>query len=314
MMNRGFAFLAILIFISGVPGLFAQAELPEPVFYGIAGPPAVEKAAPPEPALPDLYDLAYLWSADPGASAAALPALPPVEPRGFVSLLTLAAAASADVPTVIPANIRNNQYFLESLRLTKLAQESYDYGDYDSSTQYAAEALKYAQLSDEYVALQLKIKATNDAIAAAKTRLDWADSVGAPARYPVEFTQAQGAYEEAVTERAAEAWDPAIAAANRVLVALADVQEAPKTPPLPAQYTVRPWAISRDCLWNIAGRAWAYGDPTKWRLIYNANRTKLPEPDNPDLIHPGMVLDIPSAQGELRQGLWDPSVTYDPLP
>jgi hypothetical protein len=310
MMNRGIAFGAILIFISGVPGLFAQAELPEPGFYGIAGAPAAGKIAAPKPALPALYDLAYLWSAAPGASDPALP----VESRGFVSLLTLAAAASADVPTVIPANIRNNQYFLESLRLTKLAQEAYDYGDYDASAQYAADALKYAQLSDEYVALQLKIKAANDAIAAAKTRLDWADSVGAPARYPVEFGQAQGAYEEAVTERAAEAWDPAIAAANRVLIALADVREAPKTPPLPAQYTVRPWAISRDCLWNIAGRAWAYGDPTKWRLIYNANRAKLPNPDNPDLINPGMVLDIPSARGELRQGMWDPGVTYDPLP
>jgi hypothetical protein len=309
MMNRGIVFGAILVFISGVPGLFAQAELPEPVFYEIAGAPAAEKTAVPKSALPALFDTAHLWSDGPGASDPV-----PAESRGFVSLLTLAAAATADVPTVIPANIRNNQYYLESLRLTKLAQESYDYGDYDSSTQYAAEALKYAQLSDEYVILQLKIKETNDAITAAKTRLDWADSVGAPARYPIEFNQAQGAYEEAVTERAAEAWDPAIAAADRVLIALANVQEAPKTPPLPALYTVRTWATSRDCLWNIAGRAWAYGDPTKWRLIYNANRAKLPEPSNPDLLTPGMVLDIPSLRGEFRQGMWNPGVTYDPLP
>jgi hypothetical protein len=310
-MNRGIPFLAAMILISGA--LFAQPELPEPVFYGIPEPLAAPAAPAPGPA--DFLDLAYLWSADPGGddlSPAFGEPLPPA-PITLVPLFALAAAASADVPTVIPANIRNNQYYLESLRLTQLAQEAYDYGDYDSSTQYATEALRYAQLSDEYVALQLKIKETNDAITAAKTRLDWADSVGAPTRYPAEYNQAQTAYEEAVAERAAEAWDPAIDAAHRVVAALAYVQEAPAGTPLPAQYTVRPWAISRDCFWNIAGRPWVYGDSAQWRLIYNANRAKLPQPDNPDLIHPGLILDIPSIGGEVRQGMWDPGKTYDPL-
>ncbi|MDR0388160.1 MAG: LysM peptidoglycan-binding domain-containing protein, partial [Treponema sp.] len=82
---------------------------------------------------------------------------------------------------------------------------------------------------------------------------------------------------------------------------------------LPAQYTVRPWAVSRDCFWNIAGQPWAYGDSTRWRLLYEANKSRLPNPDNPDLIHPGMVLDIPGIRGEVRQGMWDPSVSYAPL-
>ncbi|MDR2101685.1 MAG: LysM peptidoglycan-binding domain-containing protein, partial [Treponema sp.] len=68
-----------------------------------------------------------------------------------------------------------------------------------------------------------------------------------------------------------------------------------------------------DCFWNIAGRSWAYGDPTKWRLIYNANKAKLPQPDNPDLVHPGTILDIPSINGERRQGMWDANRTYQPL-
>jgi nucleoid-associated protein YgaU len=233
----------------------------------------------------------------------------------FNSLVTLAALSDLDAAApVIPVNIRNNTYYLESLRLTALAQETYDNGNYDVSFDYAMEAIKYAQLSDEYVALQLKIKAADDAIQAAHSRLDWAAAVDAPNRYPNEFTQAQNFYEQAINERSAESWDGAIEAANQVLIALANVQEAPPVPEkpvLPAQYTVRPWAVSKDCLWNIAGQPGVYGDPAKWRLIYEANRTRLPNPNNPNLIRPGMVLEIPSIQGEVRVGMWDSSANYD---
>jgi hypothetical protein len=254
----------------------------------------------------------------------------------FIALRILAAAADSESAPVIPADIRNNQFYLESIRLTRLAQETFDYGDYDASAEYAAEAVRYALLSDEYVALQLKIKETNDTIAAARTRLDWAVSVNARTRYPTEFGRAQNFYDTAISERSSEHWDNAIDAARRVMIALADVQSLPEATPvqapvqqapvqqvpvqqapaprtdnaLPAQYTVRPWATARDCFWNIAGRSWAYGDSSKWRLLYDANRSRLPEPNNPDLIHPGMVLDIPSIGSEARQGLWDQSKTY----
>jgi hypothetical protein len=245
-------------------------------------------------------------------------------PEPALPVAVLAAAASSDA--VVPNSIRNNKYFLESLRLTNLAQQSFDEGDYDASTRYSDDAVRYARLSDEYVVLQLKIKETDDAIAAARSRLDWASSaaVNGQTRYPGEYGRAQTAYGEARSFRGAERWDDAVAAAGRVIDALAYLTAAPPsqppppvTPPgptpLPAQYTVRPWSISKDCFWNISGRPWVYGDPTKWRVLYNANRAKLPQPDNPDLIHPGMILDIPSLKGEIRSGMWDASKNYSPL-
>ncbi|MDR2403630.1 MAG: LysM peptidoglycan-binding domain-containing protein [Spirochaetaceae bacterium] len=327
-MNRCIGLVGALLLIIGVQGAFAQIELPEPVFHGISVFSAeLSTESSPELSDPELFflpapglmfsefqELVYLWSQDAGDGA---------ERLEFSPILTLAAAASSDVSTpVVPLNVRNNQYYLESVRLTKLAQESFDYGDYDASSQYAEEAQHYADLSDEYVALQLKIKETNDAIAAARKRLDWAVSIKAADRYPDEMKTAQAAYDEALSERTAKQWDPAIEAAGRVINALAYVREADAPPPppraedkpaLPAQYTVRPWAVSKDCFWNIAGRAWVYGDSTKWRIIYNANRAKLPNPDNPDLMHPGTILDIPSVQGETRQGMWDSAKTYNPL-
>jgi nucleoid-associated protein YgaU len=231
----------------------------------------------------------------------------------------------------VPASLRNNRYYMESLRLTDLAQESYEFGDYDGSTRYAEEALRYAQLSDEYVALQLKIKEADDAIATAKSRIDWAAQTGAAQKNPEEYGAAEEAYGEATACREEEAWDDAIAAAARVVDLLAYIDGSapavaktpvPATPPpaspearalLPARYTVRPWAVSKDCFWNIAGRPWVYGDPYKWRLLYNANKAKLPDPNNPDLIEPDMVLDIPSVQGESREGAWDADKSYPPL-
>jgi nucleoid-associated protein YgaU len=257
---------------------------------------------------------------------------------GFLFFFVCGLIFSQDVP----ASLRNNRYYMESLRLTALAQESYEFGDFDSSAAYAEEALRYAQLSDEYVALQLKIKETDSAIAAAKGRIDWAAQVGADQRNPEEYAAAEQAYGEAVACREDEAWDEAIAAANRVVDFLAYIdgsepalvekpapveepapaviveEPAPVAPvekPVlrPAQYTVRPWAVSKDCFWNIAGRSWVYGDPYKWRLIYNANKGKLPDPNNPEIIEPGIVLDIPSLQGESREGLWDADKTYPPI-
>jgi hypothetical protein len=229
-------------------------------------------------------------------------------------LLLLIITFACGIPPVfsqdIPADLRNNRYYLESVRLTNLAQESYDYGDYDLSSNYAAEALRYAQLSDEFVALQLKIKETDDAIAAAKSRIDWAVQVGADRTNPTEYGAAEQAYGEALAFREGDSWDEAIAAARRVVDALASVTGKAI---LPARYTVRSWASSGDCLWNIAGRSWVYGDPHKWRLLYDANKARLPDPNNPNLIKPGMVLDIPSLKGERREGVWDANKTYEAI-
>ncbi|MCL2374176.1 MAG: LysM peptidoglycan-binding domain-containing protein, partial [Treponema sp.] len=183
------------------------------------------------------------------------------------------------------------------------------------------EAVRFTYLSDEFVRVQLLIRETDNAIAAARSQLNFAVAADAATRYPFEYETAQTAYGEARDYRAAEEWYDAIDAAHRVLAALANVSGLPPAAIaepgqvfLPAQYTVRPWATYRDSLWNIAGREWAFGDPWQWRRLYEANRATMPQPGNPDLIHPGQVLNIPSIRGETRQGMWQPGVAYPPLP
>jgi len=167
------------------------------------------------------------------------------------------------------------------------------------------------------------MRVADSAFARAHSRYTWAVSVGAARRYPSEYRTASAAYNEAVNARKAENWDGTIAASNKVLAALARIKgtggEAgpiaepvgpivvPARGTLPAQYTVRNWKETGDCFSAIAGRPWAYGDPHQWQKLYEANKNKLPNPNNPNLILPGMVLDIPSLKGEVRSGMWDPS-------
>lgn len=56
-------------------------------------------------------------------------------------------------------------------------------------------------------------------------------------------------------------------------------------------YTVK----SGDTLSAIAKRE--YGDAGQWKRIFEANRDTI---DNPDLIHPGQELKIPTAEGGAR--------------
>ncbi|MDR2097288.1 MAG: LysM peptidoglycan-binding domain-containing protein, partial [Spirochaetaceae bacterium] len=75
-----------------------------------------------------------------------------------------------------------------------------------------------------------------------------------------------------------------------------------------AKYTVRPWDIFGDCFWNIA--KWFYGDYYKWTVLYEANKEKLPDINNPDLLETGTIIDIPEIGKETRTGNWDSGKPY----
>ncbi|MEW6525305.1 MAG: LysM peptidoglycan-binding domain-containing protein [Spirochaetota bacterium] len=61
-------------------------------------------------------------------------------------------------------------------------------------------------------------------------------------------------------------------------------------------YKVKYNPAKRDCLWRIAEKF--YNDGFKWKVIYEANRDKV---KNPNLIKPGWTLKIPKAATKLTQ-------------
>ena len=205
-----------------------------------------------------------------------------IQERGYVNLLL------------------NNPYLLENARLLALAEAAYAEGKYDDAIRFATEAILYAERSDAYVSSQALSKEANDIITQAEARLAWARNIGAPRRFAEIYGSAEAAYAEALDARSREDWSQAKTSALRVLALL---ETLPGERVLPAQYRVKTWVRWKDCLWNIAAKPEIYGNPWMWRHIYNANRDKLPQPNNPDLIHPGMVLTIPSIRGEVRAGI-----------
>ena len=245
-----------------------------------------------------------------------LPVLLLIAAFGFAQETSAEAASSSQASSAI----LNNQFYQESVRLNEQAKEAFEEGDYDASAYYAEQAAESARRSDEYVQIRL----SDNTFARAHSRYTWAGSVGAATRYPSDYRTATAAYNEAVGARQVEDWGNVSDASNRVLAALANVRgpngetgpAAGSQPPrpaqgtLPSQYTVRQWRSTGDCFSTIAGWSWVYGDASLWRKLYEANKDNIPEPNNPHLILPGMILDIPSLHGEVRSGMWDPEAKY----
>jgi nucleoid-associated protein YgaU len=186
-------------------------------------------------------------------------------------------------------------------------------GDFEESIAYSAEAVRYAELSDEYIKGISRLLPT---LAEASDRLKWAEASGAAVYYQKEVDKARSDYRQALDERYAHNWEAALEYALLVLAGLADVAAPPPKgapprtdlPKKPLQYKVRPWDVFGDCFWNIAD--WFYGSPWKWTLLYEANKALLPDPDNPNWLEVGTVLDIPAAPGEIREGFWDSGLPY----
>ncbi|MDR2510709.1 MAG: LysM peptidoglycan-binding domain-containing protein [Spirochaetaceae bacterium] len=247
----------------------------------------------------------------------------------FVPLYGLSAAGVAENMfsgnTIMEEPIQNNKYLMESVRANNLAKIAFEEGDYDLSKQFSEDALRAARRSDELITQKLKIAEANKKIGEANDRLSWADSKNGARLFAKEYNAAKEYYNHALRAREDGNWNDALNNAIRSVQALVslNIPQAAARPqtgatvfqsaPLPSQYTVRRWESFGDCFWNIAGRPWAYADPYRWPLLYRANRSKLPDPNNPNIIDPGTVLDIPSLYGETREGMWDPAKRYVPL-
>ena len=66
--------------------------------------------------------------------------------------------------------------------------------------------------------------------------------------------------------------------------------EVVKVPEVEKELVTTHTVVKGETLWDIAGYKEIYGDSTKWKLIYEANRDIL---NSPDSLKPGQMLIIP---------------------
>lgn len=220
-------------------------------------------------------------------------------------ILALAMAFSA-----FAASYKNNTYQKLANEYTKKAEAALDAGEYALSEEYAAKAAENAELSKAYIDKMLAQGNAEKAIAEAKKKLDWAKSVNADKTFPTAYSAAEEAFSNANTAYDKGDYLSALQYAKAVNDALNGVREVT---PLPQFYVVRPWAETKDCYWNISGRKYVYNNPLLWENLYNANKSKMPRPNDPNLILPGMKMEIPSIAGELREGTYSSNKEYEPF-
>jgi nucleoid-associated protein YgaU len=202
----------------------------------------------------------------------------------------------------------NNTYQRLADEYTKQAQGAFDAGQYDKAVELSQKALENADLSKAYIQKMVARQEAEQQLKTAQEKIGWAKSINADRNFPIAYSAAEDAYKNAENAYTGEDYESVVTYAKAVLDDLDGVHEVT---PLPEFYIVRPWADTKDCYWNISGRPYIYNNPLLWENLYQANKTKMSHPDDPDLILPGMKMKIPSLTGEYREGVYSPSKNYD---
>lgn len=221
--------------------------------------------------------------------------------------LANAKNAIAQVKNSAGSSIELPAEYTEAEDLYKQAQASYKDGDYVAARTQAEQASAKAALAQAYVNEQVAKKDAEDARKAAQDRIAYVESIRGKENFPLAYEAAVNYYNQSTTAYNSKDYASSKTLANQVLTALSEVEEMT---PLPKYYIVRPWAETKDCFWNISGRPYVYNNPFLWENLYEVNKSKLPQQNNPNLILPGMVMEIPSLTGEYRDGYYSPSETY----
>ena len=208
---------------------------------------------------------------------------------------------------VFGASYSNNEYQKKARELTTLAQEAFDEGDYDKAIELTAQAEEYAEKSQAYIQMMIAKSDAEKQMTIAKNQQAWALRVRGDVNYPMAYSAGTKSLENGQVAFDKEDFVGASAYAIEAIQAFSSIEEVT---PLPQFYIVRPWAENKDCYWNISGRSYVYNNPTLWENLYQANKSKMKDPANPDLIYPGMKLEIPSISGEYREGTYSPKAEY----
>ena len=209
-----------------------------------------------------------------------------------------------------------NELYQEAERLKEEALEKIEEGDYQRSIDLSERSIELSiqarrLAAERYVALRAHAfrRRTAAAIeAAARSRNTTEEQQALLADARSYYDDGLALLEQEQYQNSTVAFQDALA-----LLEIADVAIPQRQLVLPAEYEVRLIPEDRDTLNKISGYPFVYGDRFEWRELYEANRERLRDPDNPHLIFPDQVFVIPSMSGEIREGRWDPTIEYPSL-
>ena len=210
--------------------------------------------------------------------------------------------------SVFSASYMDNEFQKLANEYNRKAEIAFDEGEYDLAVEYSMLAAENSELSKAYVNTMIAKADATKQIKYAQNQLAWAEKVHGDIYYPMTYTAGKAALEAALLAFEKEDYASAKIFATEARNYLAEIKEVT---PLPQYYVVKLWAETKDCYWNISGRPYVYNNPTLWENLYQANKDQMKDPSDPDLIYPGMKMEIPSITGEYREGVYDSKKSYD---
>ena len=224
-------------------------------------------------------------------------------------LIALAVLLVLGVTTASAQNLlQDNPHARRARDLRQQAERAIDEGEYDRAYDYAQEAQEESRKAREWAETMLWAYRARGARNRADERLAFVRRIDVETHFPDEYENALEFYDEGQSLFDDERYQPSFEAFQNVLAALEQVRRVTEDADvLPRYYEVRRIPERRDSFWRIAEYDFVYGDPWQWPRLYEANRHLLQDPDNPRLIQPGMLFEIPSLRGERREGVWQPS-------
>lgn len=205
-------------------------------------------------------------------------------------------------------SLKDNPDYRKSVEFKRQSEIAFDEGDYLEAKRLAEESQKHAALSDQWIAMMLNRYKANSALRRFEKSLNSAANINGAVNFPEEYAEGKALYEQAYQEYRSESYKDSYETSIKGIEILTVIVYMPREGggSLPSQYVVRDLPDGKeDCLWNIAAYDFVYSNPLMWDKLYEANKDKLVDKDNPHLIHPGLILDIPTLPGEDRNGTWD---------
>ncbi len=219
-------------------------------------------------------------------------------------------------------NFSMNDYQKAGLAYEKQATDAMTAGEYEKATEFASRAsIEYAKSKDFATNQGLKFRAAN-AITLAQNGIDRVTGSTNAKKFTKEVVAAKALLAEAKVLYTAEKWEDSRVKAQESLAVINAITStttaaAPATNKatvtLPRYYVVVSRSSNSDCYWNIAKMPEVYGNPHLWARLYKANKSKMPDPENPNLILPGMIIEIPQLNTEIREGTYQAGTTYPKL-
>lgn len=209
---------------------------------------------------------------------------------------------------IFAASYVNNEYNVLAKKYTAMAEQAFDEGEYDLAVEYTIKAEENADLSQAYIAMMLDKAEAEKQIRLAKNQKLQAERKKGPEMYPMAFSAGTAALANAEDSFSREDYISSAAYAIEAIQSFSGIKEVT---PLPKFYVVRPWEETSDCYWNISKKPYVYNNPLLWENLYQANKDGMPDPSDPDVIYPGMRVEIPSISGEFREGVYNSSTKYE---